>query len=185
MTWSGIRLFWEGWISLVEIYSAEKGRNPSSEFRSRGGHAEHPRQISWCTSCRRLGNLKILKENMCIFVVVSKWFVLRSVGSSFHVMYSSGVLNIENIPVRSSSGCVECFTEIPWSTRNRLVQNRMRKGITRELSDHFWPFWWCVVGGDTFSPLAPVLGTEKKWPCHLLMFMGVSVMLNTWHVTFE
>ena len=30
----------------------------------------------------------------------------------------------------------------------------------------------CAAGGDTFSPLAPILGpAEKKWPCYpLLLF---------------
>ena len=31
-----------------------------------------------------------------------------------------------------------------------------------EPTDHFWTFLWPVVGGDTFSPLAPILGTVKK-----------------------
>ena len=37
-----------------------------------------------------------------------------------------------------------------------------------------------VVGGDTFSPLAPILGPEKKeWPYHpLLLFVGVNMVPN-------
>ena len=31
-----------------------------------------------------------------------------------------------------------------------------------------------VVSGDTFSPLTPVLGLQKNWPCHPLpLFMVV------------
>ena len=40
-----------------------------------------------------------------------------------------------------------------------------------------------VVGGDTFSPLAAVLGPEQKqWLCHPLpLFMAVSMIPNMWH----
>ena len=48
---------------------------------------------------------------------------------------------------------------MPWSTCSRLVQTKMgKKGFPTETPDRFWPFWWPVVGGDTFSSLEPILG---------------------------
>ena len=47
----------------------------------------------------------------------------------------------------------------PWSTCSHLVQLKMgNKVFPTETRHHFWPWWWPVVGGDTFSSLAPILG---------------------------
>ena len=55
-----------------------------------------------------------------------------------------------------------------------------------ETPDHFRLFSWPVVGGNTFSPLAPILGPEKKRSCHpRLLFVGVNMIPNTWYITFE
>ena len=53
-------------------------------------------------------------------------------------------------------------TDIPWSTCSRLCQKKMKSFFPTETPYHLWPFRWPVVGGDTFSPLAPILGPEKK-----------------------
>ena len=52
---------------------------------------------------------------------------------------------------------------MPWNTCSRPVQTKMGKnGFPTETPDFFWPFWWPVVGGDTFSSLAPILGPVRK-----------------------
>ena len=53
-------------------------------------------------------------------------------------------------------------TDMPWSTCSCLVQTKMGKKGSAETPDRFWPYWWPVVGGDTFSSLAPILGPVKK-----------------------
>ena len=59
--------------------------------------------------------------------------------------------------------CVKRLTGMPWSTRSRLVQKKWKISFAlTEMPDHFWPFWWPVVGGDTFSPLPPIFGPAKK-----------------------
>ena len=44
-----------------------------------------------------------------------------------------------------------------------------------------------MIGRDTFSALAPMLGPyQKNWLCHPLpLFMAVSMITNTWYVTLE
>ena len=54
-------------------------------------------------------------------------------------------------------------TNMPWSACSRLVQTKMgRKGFPTATPDRIWPFWWPVVGGDTCSSPAPILGPVKK-----------------------
>ena len=51
-----------------------------------------------------------------------------------------------------------------WSTCSPLVQKKTKiipgtdVFLTETRGDYFWTFWWPAVGGDTFSPLAPILG---------------------------
>ena len=56
------------------------------------------------------------------------------------------------------------YRHASWSTCSRLVQKQMEKNMfsLRKRLTIFWSFWLPVVGGDTFSPLAPILGPEKK-----------------------
>ena len=44
-----------------------------------------------------------------------------------------------------------------------------------------------MIGRDTFSVLAPVLGPQQKnWPCYPLpLLLAVSIVPNTGYVTFE
>ena len=47
---------------------------------------------------------------------------------------------------------------------------------------NIWPLWRSVIGRDTFSVLAAVLGPQQKWLCHPLpLFMAVSMMLSMWY----
>ena len=57
------------------------------------------------------------------------------------------------------------------------------KKSSMETPGHYWPFRRPVVGGDTFSPLAPVKGPEQKtrlWH-PLPLCMAVSMIQNMWH----
>ena len=69
--------------------------------------------------------------------------------------------------VRSWNVYVKRFTDRhAWSTCSRLVQYKNGKYdlvrtyvfTTETRGDYFCTFWWPAVGGDTFSPLAPILG---------------------------
>ena len=51
-----------------------------------------------------------------------------------------------------------------WSTCSPLVQKKTKiipgtdVFLTETRGDYFWTFWWPAVGGNTFCPLAPILG---------------------------
>ena len=51
------------------------------------------------------------------------------------------------------------------------------------MPDYYWPLWRPVIGRDTFSALAPVLGPWRKdWLCYPLpLFTAVSTIPNMWH----
>ena len=68
-------------------------------------------------------------------------------------------------------------------TPARSKMKRERKGLPAETPDCYSPFWWPVVGRDTFSLLAPAPGRHlKNGLCHglchvlcdLLLFMVAS-----------
>ena len=79
---------------------------------------------------------------------------------------------------------------MPWSTWKRLVQKKNGQLFFSPYSKrlpgiYYWPLWRSVIGRDTISVLAPVLGPwQKKKLCHPLpLFMAVSMIVNTamWH----
>ena len=73
-------------------------------------------------------------------------------------------LTIYNRQVWFANVGVKKFTDghaVNYSTSPRSDKNG-KKGFPTETPDRFWPFWGPVVGGDTFSSLAPILGPEKK-----------------------
>ena len=51
------------------------------------------------------------------------------------------------------------------------------------MRDYYWPLWRPVIGRDTLSVLAPVLGPQQKnWLYHPLpLLMAVSMVPNIWH----
>ena len=92
--------------------------------------------------------------------------------SSFHFIF-----NIE----RSDLRMFACFFSQTCLGVPAVTSFRKKTGkevVPAETPDYFWPFWWPVVGGDTYSPLAPILDPVKqKWPCHpLSMFVGENMM---------
>ena len=95
--------------------------------------------------------MDFLAENMCklhSYVVrssylASVWNQLRALNMTSCWLYA----------VRTSIFCVKRFTDMPWSTCNRLVQKKKESFSPTEMHGHSWPFWRPVVGGDTCSPL--------------------------------
>ena len=62
-------------------------------------------------------------------------------------------------------GCVKRFTDrraLEYLQSPLSEKKREKFFPTEMLAARFWPFWWPVVGGDTFSPLAPNVGLKEK-----------------------
>ena len=80
---------------------------------------------------------------------------------------------------------------MPWSTCNRLVENEREKKKLLFSYGNAWltitrPYRRSVVGGDTFSPVAPVLGLEKKKIGYVTRFHYFDGgQYDTKYVTFE
>ena len=85
--------------------------------------------------------------------------------------------------VRSSNMCAKLFTDMPWSSCNRIVKKNKWKKVflPTETPRWHWPFWRPVVGWNTFGTLAPAREPpQKNWLCHrLALSMAVSMMSNT------
>ena len=62
---------------------------------------------------------------------------------------------------------------MPKSNCSRLFQKQNgEKAFPTEMpAARFWPFWWPAVGGDTLSPVAPILGPERKSD-HVMRWRG-------------
>ena len=72
-------------------------------------------------------------------------------------------LNIYHRQVRFANVCVKKITDGHALKYLQSSRSEMgKKGFPTETPDRFWPFLWPVVGGDTFSSLAPILGPVKK-----------------------
>ena len=71
------------------------------------------------------------------------------------------IFNMTVRKVRSWDVCVKRLADMPWSTCRRLVPKKDGKQHvfpTQTRGDYFWTFGWPVVGEDTLSPRAPILG---------------------------
>ena len=103
----------------------------------------------------------------CVFSLDACYLLGSSVGSGFgHIP-----LNIYHRKVRFANVCVKMFADghaLKYLQSPRSDKNE-KKGFPTETPDRFWPFCRPVVGGDTCSSLASILGPAKKmWPCHPL-----------------
>ena len=60
------------------------------------------------------------------------------------------------------------------SPRSEKKKRKIIPGVyvfpTETRGDCFWTFWWPAVGGDTFSPLAPILGPVHKKSGRVTLF---------------
>ena len=146
-------------------------------------HVEYVCKSSGPSHIKRRGHIEFSAENMC---TLGRFLSLlgSSVGSGFCVIFhwgfATGRSDLRMFAWKRSR------TEMPWSTCNRLVQSKMgKKKFPTETPDRFGPYWWPVVGGDTFSSLALILGpVKKKWPCrplYNLLLAGENMMPKCVH----
>ena len=124
-------------------------------------HVEHVCKSSGPSLITRRGHIEFSAENMCILGRCLQ-LLGSSVGSSFCVIFQLR-FTIGRSDLRMFAW-KHLQTGMPWSTCSRLVQTKMGKKsfFLTETPDRFWPFWWPVVGGDTCSSLAPILGPANK-----------------------
>ena len=147
-------------LGTTKYIRRKKEKNPRPEVRSRDGHIQHVCKKTGSICKKRCGHLHFCAENMCI-LRSCLWLLGFSLGSSFCVAFHL-VFKIGRSDLRMYAwNFLQTRLGVPGS---RLVQkqNGEKKSFPTETPDQFRPCWWPVVGGDTFSPLAPIVGPEKK-----------------------
>ena len=121
-------------------------------------------QVSGCTR-------RTCMQNLTVYLSKTAWSFVRkrvplrtylellglSVGSSFWVKFylilNIGKSDLQMFAWNVLQPCLGVPAVASFTKKNKSPT---------EAPDNFWPFRWPVVGGDTFSPLAPILGPEKK-----------------------
>ena len=117
-----------------------------------------------CRTCVQNFRVYLLRTAWTFGLLCGKKCVLYIVACNYSIFVWDRVLpyvplNIWNRQVRSSHVCVKRFTDRrALEYCSRLVQKNGEKMFSYGNAWPFLPFWWSVVDGDTFSPLAPILG---------------------------
>ena len=172
---SSVDIIWGFWTSLDQInrFGENRRKHPGS-------------QVSGWTYGTRVQKLRVyLSITACTFGLLwGKVCNLRSclqllscsIGSTFGDKYDL-ILALSQIfeylcePI--------CRRALEYLQSARSEKNKIKLVFPMGRPDHCWAFWRPVVGGDTFSPIAPVLGPEQKknWLCHPLPLLSVAVSM--------
>ena len=143
------------------------------------------------TDVRPLGRQRTRVQNFRVYLLKTAWTFGRLCGKSVSFAWSClWVLSFSiGRHIRLSIGPTQSDLRIlrePFGRRalEYLQSGRSEKNVKTkccfptETPDHYWPFWRPVAGGDTFLPLAPVLGPgQKNWRCHPLA-LTVAHLIN-------
>ena len=146
------------WAFRSPQFPAKKIKRPS--LTGRQGLTEQVCKFSGSISKKRREKLGFCAKNMCDFAQLSLSLISFIMGSTFGVKYGlilalrGQIFGYLLEPMdRHALGHLEPAR----SENNEKNGFLLRKRLTPIVF-----FWRPVVGGDTFSPLAPVLGPEEK-----------------------